>query len=66
MADVVKNTWFMQYPWPTTVIVDRGTEFLANFTEIIQKDFGATKRVITTRNSQLNSIIEHVATMFAV
>ncbi len=40
------------------VIVDRGTEFLADFAEMIQKDFGATKKVFTTRNPQANSIIE--------
>ncbi len=44
VADVVERTWFMQYPWPTTVIIDRGTEFLAEFEEMIQKDFGATNR----------------------
>ncbi len=58
VADIVKRTTFMQYPWPMTVIIDRGTGFLADFTEMFQKDFGATKKVITTRNSQANSIIE--------
>ncbi len=37
VADVVKHTWFMRYLWPMTVIVDRGTEFLAKFAEMIQK-----------------------------
>ncbi len=43
-----------------TVIVDRGTECLADFAEMIQKDFGATKKVINTRNPQENSFIECV------
>ncbi len=50
----------MQYPWPMKKIVDRGTEFLAEFAQMIQKDFGVTKKVITTRNPQANSIIEYV------
>ena len=60
VADVVERTWFMRYPWPTKVIVDRGTEFLAEFADMIKHDFGATKKVITTRNPQANSIIERV------
>ena len=42
------------------MIIDLGTEFLANFAEMIQKDFGATKKVIMTRNPQATSIIERV------
>ncbi len=41
-----------------TVIVDRGTELLAGFAEMIQMDFGVTKKVVTTRNPKANSIIE--------
>ncbi len=43
-----------------TVIVDRGTEFLAKFAEMIQNNFSATKKVITTRNLQANSSIERM------
>ena len=25
VAHVVERTWFMRYPWPTKVIIDRGT-----------------------------------------
>ncbi len=35
-------------------------EFLSDFAEMIQKDFGVTKKGITTRNPQANSIIECV------
>ncbi len=35
VADIVKSAWFMQYPWPMTVIVDRRSEFLAKFAEMI-------------------------------
>ncbi len=57
-ADVVQSTWFMQYPWPMTVIIERGTEFLEDFAEMIQKAFGETKKFITTRNLKANLIIE--------
>ncbi len=60
MADIVKCTWFMQYSWPMTVIVYRGTEFQAKVAERIQKDFDATKKVITPRKLQANLIVEHV------
>ncbi len=49
----------MQNSWPTTGIVDREREFLAEFAEIIQKVFLVTKKVITTWNLQENSMIEH-------
>ncbi len=62
VADIVDHPWFMLYPWPTTVIVDRGKEFLADFTEIIQKDFGATKRLspreIRKQTQLLNAYIK--------
>ncbi len=48
----------MKYPWPMTVVVDIRTEFLAEFTEMIQKDVSATKKVITTKTQQANPIIE--------
>ena len=60
VADVVERTWFMRYPWPTKVIIDRGTEFLGEFATMIKEDFGAVKAVITTRNPQANAVIERV------
>ena len=60
VADVVERTWFMRYPWPTKIIIDRGTEFLGEFATMIKEDFGAVKAVITTRNPQANAVIERV------
>ena len=60
VADVVERTWLMRYPWPTKIIVDRGSEFLKEFADMIQLDFGKKKNVITTRNPQANAIIERV------
>eukprot|EP00957_Ditylum_brightwellii_P114497 8730270-Ditylum_brightwellii.AAC.1 len=47
IADAIEQTWFNQYPWPMEVVLDRGTEFMAKFTEMIQRDYGITKRPIT-------------------
>eukprot|EP00957_Ditylum_brightwellii_P123539 9419401-Ditylum_brightwellii.AAC.1 len=50
-ADVIANireqTWFNQYPWPTEVVLDRATKFMAKFTEMIQRNYRVTKHPIT-------------------
>eukprot|EP00957_Ditylum_brightwellii_P090004 6854785-Ditylum_brightwellii.AAC.1 len=48
IANVIEQTWFNRYPWPMEVVLDGGTEFMAEFTEMIQQDYGVTKRLITT------------------
>eukprot|EP00957_Ditylum_brightwellii_P004115 312710-Ditylum_brightwellii.AAC.1 len=47
IANVIEQTWFNRYPWPTEVVLDRGTEFMAEFMEMIQKDYRKSKRLIT-------------------
>eukprot|EP00957_Ditylum_brightwellii_P007893 597639-Ditylum_brightwellii.AAC.1 len=47
IANVIEQTWFNCYPWPTEVVLDRGMEFMAEFTEMIQRDYGVTKQLIT-------------------
>ena len=42
------------------VVLDRGTEFMAEFTEIIQRDYGVTKRLIIAQNLQANGIVERI------
>ena len=59
IANVVEKTWLTRYPWPTQVVYDRGNEFMAEFSAMI-KDYGITKRPITKRNPQANSIIERI------
>ena len=45
-ADVIANkleqTWLSKYPWPTNIILDRGTEFTKEVIEMIEKDYGIT------------------------
>ena len=60
VADVIKRTWFNRYPWPTQVVMDRGSEFMAEFSEMITRDYGVKKKTITTRNPQANAIVERV------
>ena len=60
IANIVEKTWLSRYPWPIQVVLDRGKEFMAEFTSMIINDYGIKKRPITTRNPQANSILERV------
>ena len=60
VADVIERTWFNRYPWPTQVVMDRGSEFMAEFSEMVVRDYGVKKKTITTRNPQANAIVERV------
>jgi len=60
VANIVDQRWFMRYPWPETVVFDRGTEFMAEFKEMIEQEYDRIKRVITKRNPQANAIVERV------
>ena len=60
VAEAVEQTWLSRYPWPTQVILDRGTEFMGEFSRMIKEDYGLRKKPITARNPQANSIIERV------
>ena len=31
IANIVETTWLTRYPWPTRLVFDRGTEFMAEF-----------------------------------
>ena len=48
--DVITNTlehmWLTKYPWPTKVILDRGTEFMAEVITLLHDDYDI-KRVET-------------------
>ena len=60
VASIVEQTWLTRYPWPTEVIMDRGTEFLKEFRTMLQKDYDCIRKVISTRNPQANSMVERV------
>eukprot|EP00957_Ditylum_brightwellii_P186436 14194298-Ditylum_brightwellii.AAC.1 len=60
ITDVIEQTWFNQYSWPTEVVLDRGMEFMAEFMEMIQRDYGIPKCPITAQNPQANGIVERI------
>jgi hypothetical protein len=61
-ADVVMNIfeqeWLTRYPYPVEVVMDRGTEFMAEVKKTLRQDYGARIKLITTRNPQANSMVE--------
>ena len=60
VANIVEQTWLSRYPWPQEIVYDRGSEFMAEFATMISDDYGITKRPITVRNPQANSMIERI------
>eukprot|EP00957_Ditylum_brightwellii_P061245 4648138-Ditylum_brightwellii.AAC.1 len=60
IANVIEQTWFNRYPWPTEVMLDRGTKFMAKFIEMIQRDYRVTKCLIPAQNPQANTIVERI------
>ena len=60
VANIIEQVWLNRYPWPQKVILDRGTEFMAEFSKMIQDDYGIKKKPITKRNPQANAIVERV------
>ena len=50
IANLVEQYWLTRYPLPQKLIVDRGTEFLAEFTNMMVKDYHVKKRPISRRN----------------
>ena len=59
-AEVVEQTWLCRYPWPSTIILDRGKEFMGDFKRMIKEDYEIKQQPITARNPQANAIIERV------
>ena len=60
IANLVEQTWLTRYPWPSIITYDKGTEFMAEFAELVQTDYGITRKGATTRNPQANAIIERI------
>ena len=60
IANLVEQTWLTRYPWPTQIIFDRGSEFMAEFAQMVTEDYGIKRKPITKRNPQANAIIERI------
>jgi transposase InsO family protein len=60
IANLLEFNWLSRYPWPTEIRMDRGSEFAAEVSAALDKEFGIKRKLITTRNPQSNSIIERI------
>ena len=60
IANLVEQTWLCRYPWPTKVIFDRGSEFMAEFAQMVTQEYGIKRKPITKRNPQANAILERI------
>jgi hypothetical protein len=55
VADIAERTWFTRYPLPQRIVLDRGTEFIAKFGQMVRNDYWLKMKPITTRNPQANA-----------
>jgi hypothetical protein len=60
VADICEKTWFTRCPLPQRIILNRGTEFMAEFARMVKNDYGLKLKPVTTRNPQANAIIKRV------
>ena len=60
VANIVEQTWLTRYPWPSVITYDKGTEFMAEFADMVTDDYGISKHGASKRNPQANSIIERI------
>ena len=52
ISNAFKITWSTRYPWPKSIILDIGKEFMVEFTTMLRDDYGIKRKPITTRNPQ--------------
>ena len=48
IINVLEQTWFIRYPHPAVVIMDRGKEFAAEVRDELQNEYGVIQKLITT------------------
>ena len=60
IANLIEMNWLTRYPWPTEVVMDRGSEFAAEVRELLKNEYPIKRKLITTRNPQANSIVERI------
>jgi transposase InsO family protein len=58
VIDVLEQKWLNRYPRPTSVVMDRGREFMAEVKRTLKHDYGVQRKLITTRNPQANAMVE--------
>jgi len=61
-ADIISNWlelhWLTRYPWPTEITMDKGKEFAREVSETLNNEHGVKPKIVTSRNPQVNSMIE--------
>jgi hypothetical protein len=60
ISNILEQTWLNRYPYPTEIVMDRGSEFQAEVGKMLKDEYGITRKPITTRNPQANAIVERV------
>jgi len=50
VANLVEQTWLTRYSWPSEIVFDRGTEFMGQFAQMIEEDYGIIYQGTTTRS----------------
>ena len=60
IANLMEIHWLTRYPWPTEVIMDRGSEFAAEVRDMLRDEYPFKRKLITTRNPQANAIVERI------
>jgi NADH:ubiquinone oxidoreductase subunit len=56
IINVLEQKWFARYPRPTTVIMDHGSEFMAETKKVLKDEYGIKRTLISTRNPQANMV----------
>jgi hypothetical protein len=60
VSNAVETTWLTRYPWPQEIVFDAGSEFKAEFRQMIEKEYRIKAKPITVRNPQSNGIVERI------
>ena len=58
IINVLEQKWLVRYPKPCEIIMDRGSEFLAEVRQVLKDEYGITRKPITPRNPQANAMVE--------
>jgi hypothetical protein len=48
VSNILQQTWLVRYLWPTKVICDCGSEFLAETKEMLKNELGVKQQGFTT------------------
>jgi hypothetical protein len=60
VSNLIEINWLTPYPWPTKIIMDRGSKFAAEVRKMLNKEYLIKRKLITTRNPQANAGIERI------